>query len=1555
MLGLIPWYNAGSGFSALQSIVDRVETWKSDGNVTQLDVEAAQRDITNEFGNTVDEFVSTLNTFYNFFDEASLNRIQSLSAGIAAPEVDDDDGTADAPVRLVDSDDDDIISAAATIRDGNDTDYFAVELAAHSIYTLIAGPDSSSDLTPDIRIRDAGTHRALETTITQVGDALRIGFDTEAAQEVIIEVSADAATTYELGLHRRDGPDPSPWDPARDDYRNWIDDERLPMGEVRFQVDSAVVSGTLNHRADPDIFEIPGTEGWAYDITMLSSDEDVVTFDLLDSDGRQLAQATGARNDRISDEIAEESGPLYLRVTNQQFGSGDEVLDYEILVERSQSSRLDDTIGETRQTAATLALGSAVTSEIDYDDDSDMFEVDLGSSFQVKTFDFRLEALDPSDPVSLRLYDSDGNRIREDDTTWFDTALGSGEQGVYVKGDPGRVYVEVSADDGGSDYRLSVTERSGDDIPADASTRATVSYVTQEGTGTVSANAQIENSVDVDWFRVDLDAAPSGGLWSYYLEDQVTNVGMSFVTRDGLIYDDDPVNLSTDDDSISALRDGTHYFSVSYSRDLGPYIPEVVRYDDDHANHIGAATRIVFQADGIATATGQGEIRYDADVFAVDVAAGQGILVELQERDGNDRENLDFEILTAEGVELRDSDQSDISDDLQVLDDGVLVSERDQTLYVKVRGGARDPDDPAIGYDLRVLDLASTDLDDDTVDAARGIAATTAQDDDVLSRVLNGPDDVDFVRLRLAADTIYTFRTDDDPSRFPGNPVMELFDASGTRIFGAEDDAEARSGLEYRVDHYRTGPHTEEVFLKLSSAPYTTRPVDVGPFSIEIDATPVRGARSPGDSWTERLTDRGERTYDLTLPEGYAVIASIDDYSPPTQENHTFDGDDIRSRIFDYLSAGDWNDSWDASPGEVVLINERDGKASDTGSFEIDWRREEAGTHSLHLSSPFEIDRIGAVGTTGNFGRRILEDLSLEVAVDAQVDSFFYGSLGDRRDDLRLTLEQGQAYTVSLTGQNFMQSMDRPDYQVLANTEIQTDFAAIDLSDVTVHILNARLEEIARFAGDSAQKTFTPYSDGTYYVSLRTPGGVDGGYSAGVVTAPLMPTTLDDYSHGGDIAIVNGDFSAPRETVSVSGAFETAGDIDTVALAVQAGHRYALTPDGAGISFITTEDGIALADQSHLGEVRDGVLTAFEDAILHLDLAGPPGGWDLRIDAAAENSAPDLGAPITVAGQEDDGAIQIAPHVPTDPDGDAFTLRALYDQRFGQLLDGDGRPLPSATEVAIDGNSVRVGDDAPQDAAAFFESLQFLPAANWSGDTVLRLSAADMFGGRSQSDVTIQVSAVPDAPSMTLPEEILLHADEQELGLDAPTDPDDDMRFIRIDALPSDLAGLTVGPSSPGNLPENLVQVGDLLAPELISDLRAYRLDAPASTLDDFAFTILDHAGNETALGTRVVDANDTPVAAPDTARTDRNTTITFDARDLLGNDRDEDADTLEIVAVQNARKGEVRLREDNSIAFTPAVDHVGLSGFDYTIADGRGGTGQRCCRDNRSCVEQNP
>ena len=106
--------------------------------------------------------------------------------------------------------------------------------------------------------------------------------------------------------------------------------------------------------------------------------------------------------------------------------------------------------------------------------------------------------------------------------------------------------------------------------------------------------------------------------------------------------------------------------------------------------------------------------------------------------------------------------------------------------------------------------------------------------------------------------------------------------------------------------------------------------------------------------------------------------------------------------------------------------------------------------------------------------------------------------------------------------------------------------------------------------------------------------------------------------------------------------------------------------------------------------------------------------------------------------------------------------------------------------------------------------------------------------------------------------------------------------------------------------------------------------------------TATDIAGatTEDIFNLEVLNVNDLPVAADDTATTNQNTPVTISAATLLSNDSDADGDVLSISAVSNASNGTVELDQNGNVVFTPTIGFSGQATFDYTVSDSNSGTG---------------
>ncbi len=102
-----------------------------------------------------------------------------------------------------------------------------------------------------------------------------------------------------------------------------------------------------------------------------------------------------------------------------------------------------------------------------------------------------------------------------------------------------------------------------------------------------------------------------------------------------------------------------------------------------------------------------------------------------------------------------------------------------------------------------------------------------------------------------------------------------------------------------------------------------------------------------------------------------------------------------------------------------------------------------------------------------------------------------------------------------------------------------------------------------------------------------------------------------------------------------------------------------------------------------------------------------------------------------------------------------------------------------------------------------------------------------------------------------------------------------------------------------------------------------------------FAYVVSDGAtGTTGTVSIQVTPIMDAPTGIADALTTPEDQALTVQAALLAANDTDADGNALTVTAVSNASNGSVALA-GGSVGFTPAVNFVGVAGFDYTVSDG--------------------
>ncbi len=111
----------------------------------------------------------------------------------------------------------------------------------------------------------------------------------------------------------------------------------------------------------------------------------------------------------------------------------------------------------------------------------------------------------------------------------------------------------------------------------------------------------------------------------------------------------------------------------------------------------------------------------------------------------------------------------------------------------------------------------------------------------------------------------------------------------------------------------------------------------------------------------------------------------------------------------------------------------------------------------------------------------------------------------------------------------------------------------------------------------------------------------------------------------------------------------------------------------------------------------------------------------------------------------------------------------------------------------------------------------------------------------------------------------------------------------------------------------------------------------PAYTgADSFTYTIADGHGGTAQAAVALTVRNRPPVAGADSAVIDAYASTQVS---VLANDNDPDGHALAIVAVTQPAHGTAAILDSQVVSYTPTPGFMGTDSFDYTVADGRGGT----------------
>ncbi|MEU4687190.1 Ig-like domain-containing protein [Actinoplanes sp. NPDC023714] len=235
---------------------------------------------------------------------------------------------------------------------------------------------------------------------------------------------------------------------------------------------------------------------------------------------------------------------------------------------------------------------------------------------------------------------------------------------------------------------------------------------------------------------------------------------------------------------------------------------------------------------------------------------------------------------------------------------------------------------------------------------------------------------------------------------------------------------------------------------------------------------------------------------------------------------------------------------------------------------------------------------------------------------------------------------------------------------------------------------------------------------------------------------------------------------------------------------------------------------------------------------------------------------------------------------------------------------GDTRTLLSVTQPAPGTGTVTIsGDDVNYTP----------PSSSYQGAAVFTYTISDGNGGTATGNVRVDVgNTVPVAADDTGVTGYLGTVTVPVLAND--TDPDGDTLSVLSVTQPAGGTGTVV------------------------IDGTGVRYTAPAGFSGDatFSYTVSDGNGGTATAQVVVTVANAPPVAVDKTATTAYGTPVTVDA---VAGSSDPNGDPRSVLSTTAAGNGSVVRNADGTVTYTPNMRFSGVDQFDYTLADGRGGT----------------
>ena len=837
-----------------------------------------------------------------------------------------------------------------------------------------------------------------------------------------------------------------------------------------------------------------------------------------------------------------------------------------------------------RDTAAPVAVGGSATDRIHFGGDRDWFAVTLEAG---KTYRIDLEGSATRvgtlyDPYLYGIYDAAGNPI--DGTTDNDDGKGFNSRVFFTAPQAAAYYVSAGGNgQSQGTYRLSVREVR-DDFTAGTDTTGTV-----EIGG--STRGEIEVPYDRDWFAVTLE---EGRRYQFDVEGSQTGAGTLVYPYLLGVYDANG-NFAFNNSGIyhypgnyqqiyfTAPKAATYYVAATPWRvDIGTYTLSARDVTDDYAAGMDTTGRVA--VDG--SVTGEIEVPYDDDWFAVTLKAGRTYRIDLKGASTGDGTLDDPRLIGVRdaGGALMSLHGSHSRLLITPLGDAIYYVVAAGASYYTVVGGIGKRSHSLGTYTLSVTDVTKSAADDFA--AGTGTSGTVEVGGSATGEI-GSSGDRDWFAVDLVAGK--TYRIDLEGTATGAGSLNDpylpgVYDADGNLI-GVTTDNDNGAGRNSRVYFTAAADVTHYVAaaaFAYSLGTYTLSVTDVTD-SITDDlavATGTSDAVEVGGSATGEIETSGDRDrFAVTLEAG--KIYRIDLEGSATGAG-TLD-DPYLLGVYQYWTNGivsgtRFND------GGVGLNSRVYFTAPAHGIYYVTAGAWEDGVGSYTLSvtdvtDSFTDDFAAGTGTSG------------EVEVGGSVTGEI--GYGGDRDWFAMTLETGRTYRIDLEGLdtgagtladpfllgvhdangNLIGSVTAEDYMSVSGRILDEDNRP-----VLIELLGGTTNNNSG-VGLNSRVYFTATAEATYptyYVAA-------GAWEADIGTYTLSVTDVTD-----DFAAGTGTSGTVDVGGTATGEIEISGDRDWFAVTLGAGKTYRIDLEGTETGAGTLRDPYLRGVHDAEGNLLDG-------------------------------------------------------------------------------------------------------------------------------------------------------------------------------------------------------------------------------------------------------------------------------------------------------------------------------------------------------------------------------